>query len=261
MSSQGKKRSIGRSSAMDEERRERGEPRVRFQRSTRPRSKVGSLTHIILLGAALAIIVWLIFFLQELDGDEDGRTGRVPVVRGTGLDIDENLINYFDEGVRLIRPDRAWEFAYGTALAHDEPEEFSRAMWLGATEICRLTLFDADRPVARVRVGKLQLQESRTSSSLARQSFESIMLYALSPEHPYNVDTWEPTTTLASDDISGTYYVLKVLHSRNQKADIRVAAFFVKDFFAYVLLGEVSYEEYNLYRDKIRYIFSNFVFI
>jgi hypothetical protein len=249
---------------MEEERQERREPRVRFRRTTKPRSRYGSITHIILLAAAFGVIVWLIFYLKDsslFTGEEDGETGRAPVVRGSGLEIDENLINYYDEGVQLLRPDRNWEFAYGTGLRYDEADDFSTAMGLEATEICRLTLYDADRPVVRVRVGKLELQQSRTSNSLAHQSFENIMLYALNPEHPYNVDTWEPTTTLDSDGLSGTYYVIKVTHTRNTQADIRVVAFFVKDTYVYTLMGEVSYEEYDLYREKLRYIFSHFVFI
>jgi hypothetical protein len=249
---------------MDDDRRQRDEPRVRFARGTRPRSRYGSITHIILLGAALAVIIWLIFFLKDsnlLGGGEGGETEKTPVVRGSGLDIDENLVNYFDEGIQLLRPDRNWEFAYGTGLRREEADAFSAVAWLDSTEICRLTLYDADRPVARVRVGKLQLQQSRTSSSLAQQSFENIMLYALNPDHPYNVDTWEPTTTLDSDGLQGTYYVIKITHTRNTQADIRVVAFFVKDLWVYTLMGEVSYEEYNLYREKLRYIFSHFVFI
>jgi hypothetical protein len=218
-----------------------------------------------LLGAALAVIIWLIFFLKDsslFSGEgEGGETGHTPVVRGSGLDIDENLINYFDEDIQLLRPDGNWEFAYGTSLRHDEADAFSAVAWLDSTEICRLTLYDAERPVARVRVGKLQLQEPRTTSSLARQSFENIMLYALNPDHPYNVDTWEPTTTLDSDGLQGTYYVIKVTHTRNTQADIRVVAFFVKDLWVYTLMGEVSYEEYDIYREKLRYIFGHFVFI
>ncbi|MCX7022688.1 MAG: hypothetical protein NTW26_10540 [bacterium] len=238
---------------------------MRFQRRATLRSKHGSVTHIILLGAALAVIIWLIFFLKDsslFGGDgEGGETGRTHVVRGSGLDIDENLINYFDEGIQLLRPDSNWEFAYGTGLRHDEADAFSSVAWLDASEICRLTLYDADRPVARVRVGKLQLQESRTTNSLAHQSFENIMLYALNPDHPYNVDTWEPTTTLNSDELQGTYYVIKVIHSKNTQADIRIVAFYVKDKWVYALMGEVSYEEYDLYRDKLRSIFGHFVFI
>jgi hypothetical protein len=249
---------------MDDDSRHRDGPRVSFRRTAKPRSKYGSITHIILLGAALAVIIWLIFFLKDsslFSGGEGGETGHNPVVRGSGLDIDENLINYFDEDIQLLRPDGNWEFAYGTSLRHDEADAFSAVAWLDATEICRLTLYDAERPVARVRVGKLQLQESRTTSSLARQSFENIMLYALNPDHPYNVDTWEPTTTLDSDGLQGTYYVIKVTHSHNTQADIRVVAFFVKDLWVYTLMGEVSYEEYDIYREKLRYIFSHFVFI
>jgi hypothetical protein len=249
---------------MEEEQRRRDEPRVRFRRSTKPRSKYGSITHIILLGAALAVIIWLIFYLKDsslFSGGEDGESGHTPVVRGSGLDIDENLINYYDEGIQLLRPDRNWEFAYGTGLRYDEVDRFSSVAWLEATEICRLTLYDADRPVARVRVGKLQLQQSRTTNSLAHQSLENLMLYALNPDHPYNLDTWEPTTTLDSDGLQGTYYVIKVIHTKNTQADIRIVAFFVKDEWVYTLMGEVSYEEYDLYREKLRYIFSHFVFI
>jgi len=250
---------------MADDSRRSDEPRVSFRRGTKPRSKYGSITHIILLGAALAVIIWLIFFLKDsslFSGEgEGGETGHTPVVRGSGLDIDENLINYFDEDIQLLRPDGNWEFAYGTSLRHEEADSFSAVAWLDATEICRLTLYDAERPVARVRVGKLQLQEPRTTSSLARQSFENIMLYALNPDHPYNVDTWEPTTTLDSDGLQGTYYVIKVTHTRNTQADIRVVAFFVKDLWVYTLMGEVSYEEYDIYREKLRYIFGHFVFI
>lgn len=249
---------------MDKDLKRAEEPRVRFRRTSAPRSKYGSFTHIILLGAALAIIVWLIFYLKDsnlFSGDEGGQTRVTSVVRGAGLDIDENLINYFDEGIQLLRPGRNWEFAYGTGLRYDEIDAFSAVIWLEATEICRLTLYDADRPVVRMRVGKLELLESRTSNSLAHQSFENIMLYALNPEHPYNVDTWEPTTTLDSDGLSGTYYVIKVTHTLDTQADIRVVAFFVKDSYVYTLIGEVSYEEYDLYREKLRYIFSHFVFI
>ena len=249
---------------MNEDPRRAKEPRVTFRRTSRTRSKYGSVTHIILLGAAFAVIVWLIFHLKDLGlfgGDEGGETDRTPVVRGSGLDIDENLINYFDEGIQLLRPGRNWEFAYGTGLRYDEIDAFSAVIWLEATEICRLTLYDADRPVVRVRVGKLKLQQSRTSNSLSHQSFENIMLYALNPEHPYNVDTWKPTTTLSSDSLSGTYYVIKVTHTSDTQADIRVVAFFVHDEYVYTLMGEVSYEEYDLYREKLRYIFSHFVFI
>src|SRR4030042_1946095 len=125
---------------MDDGSRRKDEPRVRFRRSTKPRSKFGSLTHVILLGAALAVIIWLIFFLKDsslLGGGEGGETGRTPVVRGSGLDIDENLINYFDEGIQLLRPDRNWEFAYGTGLRHGGAGAFGSVRRRHATARCR----------------------------------------------------------------------------------------------------------------------------
>ncbi len=244
-----------------------GEPRVRFARRGAKKSKYGSATHIILLGAALAVIVWLIFFLnRDGAGEEDqagGGSGTPISQSGAELDINENLINYYREGVQLLRPDTNWDFIHGGQLAYNTIDHFTDEMWLNATEIARLTLFDGQRDVVNVRVGKLKLPEgeNRVANTVAQQSFERIMLYALDPEHPYKVDTWQPIETLDSGDLKGAYYLIKITHSRDTQADMRLVAFYVKEGYVYCLVGEVSYEEYHIYQGDLEKIVRGFVFI
>lgn len=248
--------------------RQPGEPRVRFARRSAKRSKYGSATHIILLGAALAVIVWLIFFLNRpaVEVEEqpvDGRTTTPAIQTGTELDIHVNLINYYREGIQLLRPDTSWDFIHGGQLVYNRVDDFTDEMWLNATEIARLSLFDGQRDVVNVRVGKLKLPEgeNRIPSSIARQSFERIMLYALNPEHPYRVDTWIPIETLDTGTVKGSYYLLKITHSRDTRADMRLVAFYVREGYVYSLVGEVSYEEYHIYKGDLEKIVEGFVFI
>lgn len=248
--------------------RKPGEPRVRFRRRSSG-SKYGSITHIILLGAAMAVIVWLVFFLdRDSDGGEEAAPAEenptTPVsVNTTELDIDENLINYYAEGFQLLRPNTNWDFIHGGQLSYNGIDDFTDEMWLNAAEIARLTLFDAERDVVNVRVGKLKLPEgqNRVAETVARQSFERIIAYALNPDHPYKVDTWQPIETLDSGDLKGSYYLLKVTHSRDTQADMRLVAFYVKNDFVYSLIGEVSYEEYHIYKSDLEKIVRGFVFI
>jgi len=246
--------------------RKPGEPRVRFRRRSSG-SKYGSITHIILLGAAMAVIIWLVFFLDDdNEGEANGNAANptTPVsVNTTELDIDENLINYYAEGFQLIRPSTNWDFMHGGQLSYNRVDAFTDEMWLNAAEIARLTLFDGERDVVNVRVGKLRLPEgeNRVAETIAQQSFEKIIAYALNPDHPYKVDTWQPIETLDSGDLKGSYYLLKITHTRDTQADMRLVAFYVKEGFVYTLVGEVSYEEYHIYKGDLEKIVHGFVFI
>ena len=240
------------------------EPRVSFNRGRRAkRSKFGSVTHIILLLAGLAVIVWLILYLRETGLSETGEEGTVITHASSGLDISENLINYYDEGIQLMRPDTNWAFQTGAVLRHDAADDFSKVMWLNATEIARLSRYDGERLVVNVRVGKLKLAEgeSRISRSIAEQSFGEILFYALNPAHPYTVDTLVPTSPMNSGDLKGTYYALTVTHSDNTQRDVRVLSFFIRDDEVFVLMGELDYEEYDYWRTDVEFIFSHFLFV
>jgi len=204
---------------------------------------------LIILIVALAVVAVLIFALRR--GFVDWMQG-LPGGKKAGV-VGRTYYNHL-YGLSVSVPNEEWQIAY-----YGEADTLGQAR-LGLPLIANLRPLvemrrrNQDSIVAFVQVGVLSLGQPHTPESLARQGLEEIRREA-SPDSA-NFKVLRDVTPTLRERVRGAYFVVRM--PPEEKLPMRVVMFLVRNSLGYVLVSQVTKEDYDTLRSDIQRIMSSF---